>query len=321
MKSPPRLAPTLTALALLGSLPACTTARDPEVALSAPVASEQAPAAVAAPPAKEANIGPALWKVADEDTTIFLFGTVHALPQEIDWYTGAVQSALAESGTLVTEISAGATQDASMQQIVMGKAMLPAGQSLRSLLDEGQAARYEAAMTGLGLPVAAFDRFEPWFAGMSLSMLPLAKAGYQPESGVEMVIERLAGQAKEREALETVEFQLSMMDQLDTDSQVALLMAAVENIDNIASMMDRMVEEWLEGDADGLAELMNQGLTDPELAEAMLYSRNRSWAEWIEARLDTPGTVFLAVGAGHLAGEKSVQDYLEERRLEVVRVQ
>ncbi len=86
-------------------------------------------------------------------------------------------------------------------------------------------------------------------------------------------------------------------------------------------MMDRMVDEWLEGDADGLAALLNEGLTDPVLAEALLYARNDRWAEWIDTRMDSPGTVFVAVGAGHLAGAKSVQDYLTARGFTVDRVQ
>ncbi len=86
-------------------------------------------------------------------------------------------------------------------------------------------------------------------------------------------------------------------------------------------MLDLMVQEWLEGDADGLAELMNSDLTDAVLAERLLYSRNRSWAEWIKDRLDAPGTVFIAVGAGHLAGEQSVQDDLCEAGLAVKRIQ
>jgi hypothetical protein len=85
--------------------------------------------------------------------------------------------------------------------------------------------------------------------------------------------------------------------------------------------MKRMVAEWMEGDADGLAELMNQGLTDQVLADALLYDRNARWADWIDTRLDTPGTVFLAVGAGHLAGSRSVQDYLAGRGLTVTRLQ
>ncbi len=79
--------------------------------------------------------------------------------------------------------------------------------------------------------------------------------------------------------------------------------------------------EWLEGDADGLAALLNEGLTDPVLAEALLYARNDRWAEWIDTRMDSPGTVFVAVGAGHLAGAKSVQDYLTARGFTVDRVQ
>ena len=66
---------------------------------------------------------------------------------------------------------------------------------------------------------------------------------------------------------------------------------------------------------------MNRSLTDPALAKALLYDRNANWAECIDERLDTPGTVFIAVGAGHLAGEKSVQDYLAGRDIAVTRIQ
>jgi hypothetical protein len=98
-------------------------------------------------------------------------------------------------------------------------------------------------------------------------------------------------------------------------------MASADNIDEVVPMMDRMVAEWLEGDADGLTVLMNEGLTDPVLADALLYQRNKRWAEWIDERLDRPGTVFIAVGAGHLAGRDSVQDYLTRSGLTVTRVQ
>ena len=99
------------------------------------------------------------------------------------------------------------------------------------------------------------------------------------------------------------------------------LMASARDLDGLVTMMDEMVAEWLEGDADGLAEIMNRGLTDPVVAAALLYQRNERWAEWIDERMDEPGAVFIAVGAGHLAGEQSVQDYLRSRDIEVTRVQ
>ncbi|MEL6708598.1 MAG: TraB/GumN family protein [Pseudomonadota bacterium] len=265
--------------------------------------------------------GPALWKVADEDTTIYLFGTVHALPEGIEWYDEDIANALTASDTLVTEIRMDAESEQAMQMTAMQKSMLPAGTTLRSLLDEEQTASYEAALGGLGLPAPAFDRFEPWMAGLTLTMLPLLQQGYSPDSGVEKVLLTKAGD-KPQDALETAEFQLNIFDSLPQDKQIAFLMEAVEGIDKAKETLDKMVAEWVEGDADGLAELMNEGLEDPAIAEALLYDRNANWAEWIDARLDTtPGTVFIAVGAGHLAGKKSVQDLLAERDIEVERLQ
>lgn len=309
-KTRTRLATALTAGTLLVMLQACTAVGEDTAALAA-----AAPAAAAQP------AGPALWKVADEDTTIYLFGTVHALPEDIDWYNGPIAAALGSAGTLVTEIPSGFEQDPAAQQTIMTMAMLPEGESLRDRLDPEQRASYEAAMTSLELPVGAFDRFEPWFAGVNLAVLPLLKAGYAAESGVETLIEERAPAGATRDALETVEFQLGMLDGLPVQSQIDFLIATTDMIDDVVPMMNQMVTEWVEGDTEELGELMNANLADPVLAEALLYSRNRNWTDWIAQRLDTPGTVFVAVGAGHLAGTNSVQDYLEERGLTVTRVQ
>ena len=291
-----------SALALL-ALPACaTTEAEPTVAAKA-----------------EPN-GPAMWKVADEDTTIYLFGTVHALPDDVNWLRPDIASALARSDTLVTEITAGEMEDPSSQMAIAAKAMLPQDQSLRDTLSDEDRAVYEAALGKLGLPPGAFDRFEPWFAGMTLAVLPLMQQGYNPESGVEKVIDTQAGPDRARAALETLQSQIDIFDTLPADAQVEFLMSSARDPMAIVNMMDQMVAEWMEGDADDLAKIMNMGLSDPALADALLYKRNERWAEWIDERLDKPGAVFIAVGAGHLAGQKSVQDYLSARGIEVSRV-
>lgn len=287
------------------------------LALAQPAIANEA-AAVEADAVDEA--GPALWLVSDEDTTIYLFGTVHALPEGVDWYTSAIANALASSQTIVTEIRTTPDIAQEMQQLVMSKGVLPAGTTLRSLMNPEESAMYETAMGKLGIPAAAFDRFEPWYAGMMMTMLPLLQQGYSPESGVEKVLLEKAGD-REQQALETIEFQIGVFDNLPQEAQVAFLVDASANIDEIKPLLDKMVGEWLEGDADDLAKLMNEGLTDPKLADALLYDRNRNWARWIDDRLDAPGTVFVAVGAGHLAGEKSVQDMLGDLGVEAMRIQ
>lgn len=277
-------------------------------------------ASVDTPPAG-AVPGPALWRVSDADTTIYLFGTVHALPPETEWMRGTIADALAASDTLVTEVELDAESIARMQAAIVTRGMLQQGESLRAMLTDEQRAKYEAAVVALGLKPETFDRFEPWYAAMMMTMLPLIKQGYATDSGVEKVLGASAGEAKQRASLETVEYQLAIFDSLPQEAQVRYLMEVIEGNADIKAMLDAMVAEWLAGDAEALAKLVNEGLTDADLADRLLYQRNRNWAGWIEERLATPGTVFMAVGAGHLAGRNSVQDALAARGIVVARVQ
>jgi uncharacterized protein YbaP (TraB family) len=263
--------------------------------------------------------GPALWKVADEDTTIYLFGTVHVLPKDIEWYDTTIATALTGSDIIVTEIPMDAASEAQGQQLTMSKGMLPSGTTLRSLLTAEQTTAYSAAMAKIGAPAEAFDPFKPWLAGLTLSILPLMQQGYDPASGVEKVLLSKVPEMP-KGSLETMEFQLGIFDSMSQEAQIAFMMEAATGIDEVKPMLDRMVAEWAKGDADALAAVMNEGMTDPAVAEALLYSRNANWAEWIDTRLDTPGTVFIAVGAGHLAGPKSVQDLLAQKGITASRV-
>ena len=297
-----------------------TTAASVLGLLSFSACAYSAPVDTAAAPVEETSQGPAIWSVSDADTTIYLFGTVHALPEGVEWYDEEISNALAASDTVVTEILPEEMNDPASQMAIARNAMLPADQSLRDLLNEEDRTAYENALGTLGMPPGAFDRFEPWFAGMTMAVLPLLKQGYDPESGVEKIIDTNAGTERKREAFETLAGQIAIFDNLPQDAQIEFLMTSARNPNAMIEMVDEMVAQWMEGDVDELAEIMNAGLADEALASALLYDRNANWAEWIDDRMDQPGTVFVAVGAGHLAGEKSVQSYLETRGIPVNRL-
>lgn len=305
-----KLSTALAASTILLAAPSCAQTQ----ALPSPVASTEVVIEE-----KEMG-GPALWAVRDEDTTIYLFGTVHALPKGIEWFNGTIADALADSGSIVTEIKMDDSIAAEAQRLVMTKGVLPAGTTLRSLMNQEEKATYEAAMEKLGIPAIAFDQQEPWSAGMTLAMLPLLQQGYSSENGVEKVLLANAGD-KPQKALETLAFQINAFDSLPQESQMNFLIDAAANVDSIKEQLDALVAEWIEGDPEGIAELMNEGMDDPVLADTLLYKRNENWAVWIDERMDAPGTVFVAVGAAHLGGEKSVQDYLEARGISTSRVQ
>ena len=301
MKLAKSLSLATASLALAFTTACSTTTMDaPRSAVSAPAVTLE----------RVATDGPALWKVSDADTTIYMFGTIHILPKDTQWQNAVITNALAASDTIVTELLPGAGETPEDQQMFMARGMLAEGRNLRELMSDAEKARYEAALAKLGLPPAAFDRMKPWMAGVTLAIMPLMQAGYDPASGVEKVLDGLAGPGVQRSALETVEYQLDVFDGLPEETQVRFLLQTADEVENMATYIDAMIAEWLAGDADALAELMNESMDDPVVAQRLLYARNANWARWIEARLDQPGTVFMAVGAGHLAGEKSVQDYL-----------
>ncbi len=279
---------------------------------------DTAPPEQAAPLAQPAR--PALWKVADEDTTIWLFGTVHVLPPGIDWLNGPVASALDDSDELVTEIVEPGS--GAMQEIVRRFATLPQGQSLRDLMPPEERTKYEVALDAMKVPVSIFDRYDIWYAAVGLSTLPLLQEGYATSNGVDA---KLAAIAKERgakhEGLETPEFQIGLFDALPLAVQQRYLSEVLDQLPTIRTDLKAMVEAWKTGDADTLAKLMNEGESEPELMEVLLTNRNRTWAKWIAKRLDEPGEVFVAVGAGHLAGPDSVQAQLTAAKIEAMRVQ
>ncbi|WP_425262549.1 TraB/GumN family protein [Sphingobium cyanobacteriorum] len=255
---------------------------------------------------------PALWHVKDADTTIYLFGTVHVMKPGVDWFNGKVKRAFDRSDELVLEIiepDDPKAMGATLAQMALAKD----GVKLSDRLTPEVRAKYQAAMAANGLPWQTFEPFNPWMGGMALSVAPLERLGYRSDIGAEKILRAAAQSAGKRvEALETVEQQLGFFASLPMAQQVQFLNATVDGLPEMESEFAKLLTYWQAGQPDKLAAMMNESLeATPELAQVLLTGRNANWAKWIRARLDRPGTVFVAVGAGHLAGKGSVQDQLK----------
>lgn len=263
---------------------------------------------------------PALWKVSDDDTTIYLFGTIHLLPKGIEWYDGRVANAFEQSQELVTEIPEVPQQKT--MAVTMQLGALPAGQTLRGQMTPAERAKFEAALQSLSVPPSAFDQLKPWLASVAIMSIPLMRSGYSLDNGVEAQLDqRNKALGRPRLGLETLEYQLGIFDGLPNEAQKAYLFETVDALPVLTKEIAKMVEAWSKGDAQALAELLNDEMDDPVLYKALLSDRNRNWSQWIDDRLDRPGTVFIAVGAGHLGGRDSVQEFLGKAGIKVERVQ
>jgi uncharacterized protein YbaP (TraB family) len=267
---------------------------------------------------------PAMWVVKDEDTTIYLFGTFHLLDGKTDWFNDEVKQAFDQAQELVFEIDM--PKDMSKMAEAMAPLMLrhatdQQGRTISSRLTAEENKKLAEALKPLGASPAAFDKFKPWFVNMMLSAVSAQKQGLTSANGAEEVLRRAAeGRKMKMGSVETVEQQIKMFDTMPDEAQLAQLKATLQQTEKDTDTLPRMLRAWNAGDADGLAKEMNAGMPDPALRRALLENRNRAWAEWIDQRLDQPGTVFMAVGAGHLVGSDSVQTFLKQRGIGSERV-
>ena len=303
------------------SAAACTLEPQDEAASAAPA--NQANAQIAQ--AKLADGDPAMWVVRDEDTIIYLFGTFHLLDGKTDWFNDEVRQAFDSSQELVFEINMPKNPEEMGKQmgpLVFQYALDQKGRTISSRLSPEENKKLNEALATMGAPAGAFDRFEPWFVNMSLSAVAAQKQGLTGDKGAEEVLRRAAeGRNMTMGAVETLEGQIKIFDAIPEDQQLAQLKETLKDLNDEDDTLPRMLRVWNAGDAEGMEQVMNEGMNDqPELRRALLENRNKLWAEWIDQRLDRPGTVFMAVGAGHLVGGDSVQTFLAQRNIQAARV-
>ena len=130
--------------------------------------------------------------------------------------------------------------------------------------------------------------------------------GLAPEDGVEIVLRKsFLDKGKPIEALETNAEQLGFFDRLPEDAQRSLLEGAISTDKDMKAEFTSMLDAWKTGDVEKIARTFDKDLAEtPALRDALMVQRNRNWAKWIDGRMNQPGSVMIAVGAGHLAGSE-----------------
>ena len=255
---------------------------------------------------------PALWVVKDADTTIYLFGTVHLLPNDTAWHFPALDQALSDSRALYVEITD--DDQANMTALVM-RYGLDMAHPLSTLLTPFDRDRLERAARLANVPggVAALNVMRPWLAALTLTVAPLTQAGLDPAAGVDKQLRAAMEKAgKPVRALETAEQQIRFLADMPQAMQLALLRSTLRDTDRASVELKALIDAWKDGDDKAIARLENDLMRreEPQLYQRLLVERNETWARQIAGMLQQPGTVFIAVGAAHLAGPDSVQAQL-----------
>lgn len=268
------------------------------------------------------GIGPALWVIRDADSTIWLFGTVHVLRPTTVWQTPAVLNAFQSADEIWFEIP-DPSDAAGMAPFIMEHGLSP-DRPLNTLLTPAEYAKLGEAAAAVGIPVEQLNVMRPWLVGLTLAVAPLAKAGFDANSGIEIVLRQRALDAgKPVKGLESAEEQIKILAGLSEETQLDFLRGSLETFDDASVELDGLVDAWKVGDVRAVQRLGVDEMrrASVEVHDALLTRRNVNWAGQIETMLAGEGEIFIAVGAAHLAGPQSVQAILGRRGVRVERVQ
>src|SRR5450631_239346 len=255
-----------------------------------------------------------LWELHGKHNTVFLLGSIHVLRPGDYPLSPTVMQAYAISKSLLMEINLEDMDLGQLQAEMMAGAMLPEGKSLPDVLGPKRYSRAETLAREVGVELAAFDQFAPWFVAETISQLQLQQLGFQPTSGVEMYfLERARSDGKSIAGLETVHDQIALFEGLPMDAQAEYLVSSLEQARELPKQVNDMVHAWQRGDTVWFDDQLRSELgSDPVLYQALLAARNRKWIPKIEALLNDDKNYLVIVGTGHLVGRNSVIDLLKK---------
>ncbi len=258
--------------------------------------------------------------------TIYLFGTIHLLPEGAQWQNSILNDIISQSDRLIIETT-GLEDTARVGEIFKSTATDEKTPDLISRIAPIHKDKLSQVVDNSKIPMAALDRFETWAAALTLANSMTSTMGLKTGLGVENI---LATQFKDAqkpiEGLETIRDQFALFDQLPESDQQAMLNVIIEGADNSKSDFSNLLNAWLDADLDALLDASNTGFLEaPVIREALLDGRNRHWAKILSAKFQVSRLeseqFFVAVGAAHLVGENGVPDLMRKAGFEVKRVQ
>jgi uncharacterized protein len=258
-----------------------------------------------------------VWSVRGEHNTVYLFGSIHVLRPGDVGLPRAAQAAYDDAEQLVMEIDMddpAVADPVAMAAQMQHYARLPAGQSLESVLGSDYAA-VATHLEDAGLDIATFDGFAPWFVGMLVLQLEVAKRGFDPAHGIEQqVTDRAVADRKPILGLETPADQFAVLARLSLPEQKRFLLMTLEETGSADARLDELLTAWRTGDTATLARVLSEEFDEfPELYRPLTEDRNRAWVEQLAGLLDDRDDYLVVVGALHLVGRNSVVDLLRKR--------
>ena len=282
-----------------------------------------APSARAVEPAGDTAHKLFLWKVMGSQGVVYLFGTVHLGRADLYPLAPIIETSFKQADTLITEADLTEPQDTNrVLKLLLQKGVYPAGDSVENHI--GQETRALLLPYVAKSKELAFDyaRLKPWFLTVSIAVIEAKRMGFEISEGLDRhFVDKATEMRKPIGTLETTEFQLDLISSFPDELQDRLLLSSLLDAEDKSEGMDRMLQAWKSGDADAMEETKLRYVREyPSLNpvfEKMFDQRNDGMTRQIEQFLQTPKTYFVAIGAGHLTGERGILSQLRGKHYDI----
>jgi len=260
---------------------------------------------------------PALWVVRSPSATVYLFGTVHNLPPNMNWHSPVVDRALSSSQQIWIESQSGSMP--SLNRLITRYGINR--QDLRNLLPRQYQVRYDSQMSKAGLSTDDFGHVKPWVAQMLLSgeTLHRVRHGYSVENDLLAYARR---HHQQMHTFESADSQFAVLADMPLESQIRALEMEIDGYPSANGVMNALVKSWLDGQDQLLDQLTNQrvAVSDERYFDDIIVRRDEQYAAAVVALLQNTGISFVAIGAAHLCGATGVQALLQNQGFTAERI-
>ena len=255
----------------------------------------------------------AVWSLKGAHNTVYLAGSVHALPKDDAQLPRQLEQAYDASDAIVMEVDLDDLNPLEAVQFLATRGTLPDQQTLEEVIGPDKYATVTKLANSIDLPEMAIAKLEPWAAAMVLTQFALLKTGFDPQLGIDMqLVERARADGKPVDGLESISDQLGVFDGRSLQEQTKFLLDAANDVPQMQKDLERLVTAWRAGDMRGLEkEIRIERARSPELYDELLGARNRKWLPQIEALLDDDRNYLVVVGTLHFVGRDGLLQLLK----------
>ena len=245
-----------------------------------------------------------LWEISGNNLSkpSYLYGTFHLMCREDIHFSTELKQAIKNASEVYFEMDLDDPSNTLGALLFMN---MKDGKSLKDLYSPQEYKRLENYFSdSLGMPLTMVKRMKPNFLEAFLypKMMPC-----KTMSGVEEEILKIVKEEKKQVGgFETIEFQASVFDSVPYESQAKELLNTIDSVEIYKKNFDTMLNVYKTQQLSAIENMFNKTeLGMDQNRDILLDNRNKNWIDQLKKILPEKN-IFIAVGAGHLVGEKGL---------------